>query len=384
MPDKSRAGGRKRMKITDVEGIVVRLPEVREIGDGCQSIMIIKVHTDAGITGIGEAHTNPMVSKAVLDSPLCSVSASGMGRLLIGENPLDINRLWDKLYRHSQTYGRRGAAMHVISGIDIALWDILGKVTGQPIHRLLGGARKTGTAVYASDLDPGTPDGMVALAEKHVANGYRAVKFGWGGLGTDVRQTVRTIGEVRAAVGDEVDILLDMGFAVPLEDAIYLGRALAEHRVFLLEEPLSPDDIAGFARLTAVSPTPIATGEKESTQYPFIDLMDRGGLRIIQPDIARVGGISEALRIAAHAEARNVRVIPHCWSTDILVAATLHVIAVLRDCPYLEYNVTDNPLRTDLMKQRLQPEDGMIEVPTGPGLGIELDEGIVAMYRVDG
>lgn len=372
------------MKITDVESIILRLPEVREIGDGCQSVLIIKIHTDEGITGVGEAHSNPLVSRAVLESPLCSVSASGLKRLLIGEDPLAIGRLWDKMYKHSQTYGRRGAAMHAISGIDLALWDILGKVAGLPVHQLLGGARRNRHKVYASDLAPPepSPEAMVEQAKRQAADGYRAMKFGWGSLGGDPRADVRQIGMIRDAVGDEIDIMVDMGFAVPLEDAIYLGQGLAEHRVFFLEEPLSPDDLAGFARLTAVSPTPIATGEKETTQYPFIDLMERGGLRIIQPDVARVGGISEAMRIAALAEARGVRMIPHCWSTDILVAATLHVIATLRDCPYLEYNVTANPLRTDLLVEPLRPVNGVIEVPTGPGLGIELNEDTVARYRV--
>jgi hypothetical protein len=182
------------------------------------------------------------------------------------------------------------ATLHVISGIDIALWDILGKVAGQPIHALLGGARKIRHAVYASDLAPSdpSPEAMLEQAQGHIAAGYRAMKFGWGSLGADPRSDARQIGRIRQAIGDGADIMVDMGFAVPLEDAIYLGNALAEHRVFFLEEPLSPDDLAGFARLTAVSPTPIATGEKESTQYPYIDLMDRGGLRIIQPDVARV------------------------------------------------------------------------------------------------
>jgi L-alanine-DL-glutamate epimerase-like enolase superfamily enzyme len=273
----------------------------------------------------------------------------------------------------------------VISGIDIALWDSLGKVAGQPIHALLGGARKTRHAVYASDLAPTdpSPQAMLEQAQGHIAAGYRAMKFGWGSLGADPRSDARQIGRIRQAIGDDADIMVDMGFAVPLEDAIYLGNALAEHRVFFLEEPLSPDDLSGFARLTAVSPTPIATGEKESTQYPYIDLMDRGGLRIIQPDVARVGGISETMRIAALAESRGVRVIPHCWSTDILVAATLHVIATLRDCPYLEYNVTANPLRTDLLAEPLRPRGGEIHVPTAPGLGIALNEDTVARYRIE-
>ena len=371
------------MRITDVETILVSLPEIRDVGDGCQDLLIVKIHTDAGITGLGEVHTNAPAARAVIDAPLMSVSASGMGRLLIGEDPRDINRLWDKLYKRTSSYGRRGLAIHVLSGIDIALWDILGKSLGVPVWRLLGGARRTEVPAYASDLDPGDTAGMIALAEKHVAAGYRAMKFGWGGLGTDVKGTVRTVGEIRKAIGDEVDIMIDLGFAAPLEDAIYLGRGLADHGVYFLEEPLEPDDLEGFARLTAVSPTPIATGEKETMLRPYTDLMDRGGLRIIQPDVARVGGITETMRILHAAEARGVRVIPHCWSADILIAATLHVLAVARDAPYLEFNATDNPLRCELAANPFRVVDGCVAMPEAPGLGVELNEDAVARYRVD-
>ncbi len=372
------------MNITEIEGVMVRLPTVERIGDGCQNILIILVHTDEGITGIGEAHTNPLVNKAVLDAPLCSVSAEGLRSLLIGENPLHIGRLWDKMNKHTQTYGRRGVVMHVISGIDLALWDILGKAAGMPVHQLLGGARHQHFDVYASDLSQPTLEATLDRARRHKENGYKAVKFGWGDLGDDPRRDVKKTAEMRNVLGDDIDIMIDMGFAVPLEDAIFLGRAFADYGVYFLEEPLSPDDLDGFAKLTAVSPTPIATGEKESTVYAYRDLMERGGLRIIQPDIARVGGISEAMRIAALAEARGVRMIPHCWSTDILVSATLQVIATLRDCPYLEYNVTDNPLRTDLLIDPLRPTKGRIEVPTGPGLGIELNPDTIEKYRWEG
>jgi L-alanine-DL-glutamate epimerase-like enolase superfamily enzyme len=370
------------MKITDVEGIRLRLPEVREIGDGCQDILIIKVLTDAGIVGIGEAHSNAVVSQAILDAPMCSVSSSGLKRLLVGEDPRDINRLTDKMVKKSVTPGRRGAVMHVISGIEIALWDILGKATGQPVHRLLGGKRRDHVAVYASDLVPATPQGAVALAEQHVRAGYKAVKLGWGALGGSPKADAAFVGSVRKAVGPDIDLMLDMGFPVPLDDAIKLSRLLAEHEVFFLEEPLAPDDLPGWAKLTAASPTPIATGEKETGFRPYANLIDHGGLRIVQPDVARVGGIAEALRIAAYAEARSARVIPHCWSCDVLVAATLHVIALLKECPYLEFNVMDNPLRTELMKEPLRPAGGMIAIPDKPGLGIDLDERTVAKYRV--
>jgi L-rhamnonate dehydratase len=370
------------LKIIDIESIVLRLPEVRPIGDGCQSILLIRVHTDEGITGIGEAHTNPTVSKAIIEAPMCSLASRGLRELLIGENPLDIGRLWDKMYQATQIYGRRGALMHALSGIDIALWDILGKATGQPIHRLLGGARADRFPIYASDLMPGTTEATVEMARRHRDAGYRAMKLGWGALGRSPHEDVRRVSAVRAAVGDEMDLMVDIGMPIPFDAALHLGRGLADLGVYFLEEPLAPDDLDGFRRLVAASPTPIATGEKETSQFAFLDLMERGSLRIIQPDVARVGGISESLRIAALAESRSVRMIPHCWSSDILVAATLHVIATLRDCPYLEYNVTDNPLRRDLLTHPIRPRDGVVAVPTGPGLGIEINEDTVQRYRI--
>jgi hypothetical protein len=178
------------MKITDVETILLRLPVVREIGDGCQTICVIRVHTDEGIVGIGEAHTNPLAAQAVIDSPLYSVSAQGLKHVLIGEDPRDVNRLWDKMYKHTQTYGRRGLLMHALSGIDIALWDILGKSLGQPVYRLLGGARRKTHHAYASDLSQPTLEETIELALKHKEAGYRAMKFGWGALGKDRKSDI--------------------------------------------------------------------------------------------------------------------------------------------------------------------------------------------------
>ncbi|MSP88152.1 MAG: mandelate racemase/muconate lactonizing enzyme family protein [Alphaproteobacteria bacterium] len=372
------------MKITDIESVILRLPVVKPIGDGCQTVLIIKVHTAEGITGLGECHANPEVGKAIIDARLHSISSCGLKELLIGEDPRDINRLWDLMYRRTQSWGRRGAVMYAISGVEMALWDILGKSLNAPVHRLLGGARKMDFKVYASDLAPDKPGGSVKIATKHRRNGYQAVKIGWGGLGGDPRADVKMARDVRRAVGPDMDIMIDMGFPVPLSDALYLGEALAEHGVYFLEEPLHSDDLHGYRRLTEASRTPIATGEKDTTQYPFIDLMERGGLRIVQPDLARVGGITEMMRIATHAEARGVRVIPHCWSTDILVAATLHFISTLRDCPYLEFNATDNPLRTQLLKEPIRPDKhGVVRVPDKPGLGIELDERTMKKYRFE-
>jgi L-alanine-DL-glutamate epimerase-like enolase superfamily enzyme len=369
------------MKITDIETIMLRLPEVSPVGDGLQDVLIIRVHTDEGITGVGEAHTCPPVLKAIIDAPVSQLTVQGLKQLLIGKNPLHINELWNLMYDCTVTFGRRGVVLHAISGIDIALWDIFGKFSGLPIHQLMGGAVRDQVPVYASDLTPETQSQIMTNAKARVGEGYRALKFGWGGLGQNVKDDARWVRELRRALGPEVDIMIDMGSPVPFDDAVWLGRALAEEDVFFLEEPLSPDDLDGFASLVDASPTPIATGEKETTRFGFRDLMERGKLRIIQPDIARVGGLTEMRRIAALAEVRNVRVIPHCWATDILVAATMHFLATQKEAPYQEFNVMANPLRTELLQEPMRPKDGLLSVPQGPGLGLELNQETLETYH---
>jgi L-rhamnonate dehydratase len=370
------------MKITDIQTRYFRLPTPVLSGDNLQDLLVVYVHTDAGIIGIGEVHTNPLAARAIIDYVGAHTSSRGLKEILLGEDPLDIGRLWDKMYSLTQSYGRRGLLINAISGIDIALWDILGKSLDAPIYKLLGSARRRSLPAYASDLTPPTIDETVALASKHVAAGFRGVKIGWGKLGSDLREDVERVARVRAALGPSIDIMVDLGMPLRREEALWLGRAMAEHRVYFLEEPLSPDDMDGWRDLVAQSPTPIATGEKETTRFGFADLIERGGLRIIQPDVARAGGITECLRIAAHAEARGVRVIPHCWSSDILVAATMHVITTLADCPYLEFNVMDQPLRKYLAKAPIRPRDGIVTAPEGPGLGVELNEEMIARYEV--
>jgi L-rhamnonate dehydratase len=375
------AKGVPAIKITDVECIMIRLPVVRAIGDGTQDTLIVKVHTDTGVTGVGEAHTSPWAAKAVIEAPLSSYAARGLRDIVVGESPLDPVVLWDRMYSLSLIYGRRGVVMHAISAIDMACWDILGKVTGQPIHRLLGGAYRGEVRPYASTLAPDTPEETLREAAALAGAGFPAIKFGWGALGKDTDSDLRFVARVRETVGPDVDIMIDVGMDMGLSNAARLARGLNDHGVFFLEEPLSPDDLAGFAQLVAQSPVPIATGEKETTRFGFRDLMDTGGLRIIQPDVARVGGFTEARRVADMARLRGVTVIPHCWSTDILVAATLHFIASLKECPYLEFCVVDNPIRRDIARNPIRFEQGVVRVPQGPGLGIELNEETIGRLR---
>ena len=361
------------MKITQVDTIPLRLPVVREIGDGCQSVLIVQIRTDEGIVGTGEVHTNPLVSKAIIDAPLCSSSANGLRNLLLGEDPRDIGRLWDKMYRHSATYGRRGALMHAISGIDIALWDILGQAAGLPIHRLLGGARRSMVKAYASDLSQDSLEATLAQARRHRDNGYLAMKFGWGALGANPRSDARAAAEIRAAVGDDIDIMFDIGVPMPFNDALYLGKALAESGVAFLEEPLAPDDLRGFAALVAASPTPIATGEKETTQFPYLDLMDRGNLRIVQPDVARIGGITPWIKTAHLAEGFDVPVCPH-----FLMELHVSLCAAVPNAAWVEFI----PQLDDITTSRIRVEGGYAYPPMTAGLGIDWDWAQIAARQV--
>ena len=179
------------MKITDIQTTILRLPDVQPNGDGLQDTLIVEVHTDEGITGLGEAHTVPLVLKAVIDAPISQLTGQGLRQMLIGEDPTRINALWEKMYHHSCTYGRRGIVIHAISAIDMALWDIVGKSCGEPVHALLGGATTDRLRCYASDLTPKDQAAILDLAGRHRDRGFTAMKFGWGKLGDNVRDDAR-------------------------------------------------------------------------------------------------------------------------------------------------------------------------------------------------
>jgi L-alanine-DL-glutamate epimerase-like enolase superfamily enzyme len=371
------------VKITDVTCTMLRLPEVRPIADGTQDTLVVQVHTDAGITGVGEAHTSPWAIKAIIEAPLSHVMARGLREIVVGQDPRDVRAVWDRMYAFSSVFGRRGAVVHAMSAIDMALWDILGKATDQPVWRLLGGAYRHEVPVYASILALESPDASVARARELVAAGYRAIKFGWNGIGHDVASDVSTMARVRDAIGPDVDLMLDVGAPMPLASAIELARGLEPLRVRFLEEPLSPDDLDGYAALGAATSLAIATGEKETTRFGFRDLIERGRVDVVQPDVARAGGLTECRRIADLAEIHGTTVVPHCWSTDVLVAATLHLIASLHDCPYLEYCIVDNPIRTSVTQRHIVPSEGVVAIPDAPGLGIELDFDTLDRYRYE-
>ena len=373
------------MKITDVEAIVLRQPALDDgIADGSQDDLVIKVHTDEGIVGIGEVDSAPEAVHALVTAPGSHAIANSFHNLLVGEDPIDIERLWQKMYRGMNYIGRRGIALHALSGIDIALWDIKGKVEGKPISELLGGAIRDKVRAYASMLMPDTTeetaDRVAALRDQ----GFTAVKLGWGPLGRDPEHDVRLAAAAKEAAGDG-DILIDagLGYVADAKVAIGVARELEQLGVYWLEEPFEPDEYEAYAELADAVDIRIAAGEQDTTVWGFRELIERGHVDLVQPDVTRCGGITELLRIAALARDHGVETVPHAWKSGIIKAASLHVNAVLPDGTFQEYCVADTPINQTLVKERMPVDaDGFIAVPTGPGLGVELDEDVLERYRV--
>jgi len=374
------------VKITEVEAIVLRQPAVDEtIADGSQDDLVVRVHTDAGIVGIGEVDSAPEVVKAVIDAPGSHAIASGLRHVLIGQDPLETERLWEAMYRASIYYGRRGVALHALSGIDIALWDIKGKALGKPVSALLGSVQRTRVRAYASALMPETEAETArkvsGLIERY---GFTAVKLGWGPLGHDPAHDVKLARAARAAAGDDVDVLIDAGFGYgkDADVAIRVARELEQLRIFWLEEPFLPDELDAYATLADSVDMRVAAGEEDTTLWGFRDLLERGHVDVVQPDVTRCGGISELLRIARYAHGQGKACVPHAWKSGIIKAASLHVNAMLPDAWFQEYCVANTPLNTRLTQQTFPLKDGYVEVPDVPGLGVDLDSDVLEQLAV--
>jgi L-alanine-DL-glutamate epimerase-like enolase superfamily enzyme len=381
------------MKITDVEVIVLESPGSYEAPKGSEEaygikyLGIVKVTTDAGLTGYADLETQPHVARAIVNAPSeGSVTGFlGLRSVLLGEDPFEVERLWHKMYMASVYYGRRGAAIQVISGIDIALWDIIGKSTGQPIYKLLGAGYRDKVRAYASTLFRPTPAGMDDACRGYLDQGFTAVKFGWGVFGQDPVRDVELVGAARRSLGDKVDLLIDAGWYVhrTAKEAIQMVRRIKRFRPFFVEEPLSPEDYDGYAQLAGAVDTLIACGEQEATEWGFQTLIERGKVDVVQPDLSRCGGFTVARKIVHMADLHNRLCIPHAWLSDLLTAASLHLNAFMRRSVFQEFNVTSGPMSRELCKNPIQLEDGFLRVPQGPGLGVEVDEAAIEKYRVE-
>lgn len=372
------------MKITDVEAIYLSIPDLDATRcDGTQDTLLIRIHTDEGFVGVGEVDSSPLVAKAVVDAPASHSIACGLRSLLIGENPLEIERLWDKMYRGTIYFGRTGPALHAISGVDIALWDIFGKAVGRPVCELLGGVFNRKLKAYASALMPDTIAEAVKLAEENVKFGYKAMKFGWGPIGRNAKFDEEQIKAIRETVGYDVDVMIDAGLAWDLKGALRMAEVYEKYGVYWLEEPVHSNDIAGYRELADRTRISIAGGEQESGRLAFQRLLDEGHLDIIQPDLARVGGLTEGKKIAYMAYDRHKKVVPHAFKTGVLVAASTHYAAAIPNGFMIEYTTSSSPLSRDLVSREIEFRDGYVTVPLDrPGLGIEIDEEVLKRFRV--
>jgi L-alanine-DL-glutamate epimerase-like enolase superfamily enzyme len=287
--------------------------------------------------------------------------------------------MWSKTYY----YGRFGPVIHVMSGIDMALWDIMGKSIGKPVHKLLGGSYSDKVRPYASALMPDTTDEVKRMTEKYAALGYPAIKFGWGPLGYDVNFDLKLVETVRKSAGDSIEIMIDIGKRYKLKQAMYVAKALEQLNVYWLEEPLPAEDYSGYRRLSESTTMRIAAGEEESGRLAFSRLINESHVDIIQPDISRCGGLTEARKIAVAAADNNIMLVPHAFKTGILVAASIHFIASLQHLPFLEFSVTESEIRRDLLLNPFRQKNGYVDVPEGPGLGVELNPEIIRKFGVE-
>jgi len=369
------------VKITRVETLYLRLPEITERADGTQDTLIVRVHTDAGIVGVGEVDSSPMVAKAIIEAPMSHAIARGLAECVIGQNPLDVEVLWQRMYQGSIFFGRGGAVQQAMSGIDIALWDIAGKVYQQPVYRLLGGGFKTRFRAYASILFGNTPEETYEIGRRWTDAGFSAVKFGWGPLGQSEASDIAHVRAARRGVGEDNEFMIDAGLAYDTATAIRRAHQFAEFRPYWFEEPLSPDNYDGYARLVASSPLRIAAGEQEITLRDFEHLL-ACGIAVAQPDVARVGGLTNARRIGQLTHHLSRMCVNHSYKTGVSIAASLHFLAALPNTYWLEYCVEQGALRQKLTRQAFAVCDGYVSVPEEPGLGVELDEDVIARYLV--
>ena len=379
------------MKITDIEVLILESPGEYGVMDdaneshGLKYTCVLVVHTDEGIDGVAQIESQPHVIDAIVGAPgEASGFFSGLRSLAVGQDPRQVDSLWDRLFLGSYYYGRRGAALQAISGIDIACWDILGKATGLPVAILLGGRRRDRARAYASTLFRDSPEAVQTAARGYVDAGFTAVKFGWGSFGADIRRDTELVAAARAALGPDRDLMVDVGWRRrrTYKEALELVRALEQYRPYWIEEPCFPEDYGTYRQLSGNVATRIAAGEAESTVWGFRQLMQEGHVDVLQPDLSRCGGLTIARRIAYMADEQNVLVCPHAWGSDILTAATLHFVAFLSRETFLEFNTSDDPLSRQLVTQPLQLRDGYVTLPTGPGLGVELDRAAVERLRV--
>ena len=369
------------MKITQVICQVLRVESVTEKTASCQDVALVRIVSDTGLEGIGEADASPEVVQAVIDAPFSHNIACGLRELLVGQDPLAIRRNWNRMYRGSMYFGRTSVTVAAMAAVDMALWDLAGKHYNAPIHQLLGGKQHDEIRAYASILFGADGNETAEIGRRWVEAGYTAVKFGWEPMGTSEAVDIDLAHGAREGLGDDAALLIDAGCVWDARTALRRAEAFAEFDVEWLEEPLHQADVDGYAWLRDRSPVPIAAGEGECGRESFRPLIDRHALDVYQVDLSR-NGFTDAAYVRDRVEEIGARLCNHCYTSPITVAASAHWLSTCRDAFLIEDCVEDEPLRNELTLERVQAVDGMISVPDGPGLGVTLNEDFVQSHMV--
>ncbi len=388
------------MKITDVECHVLLAPNYDpSFTSSAQDSFLVILHTDEGLTGIGESDVNPWLAKACIEAPGTHTMGLCIREMLIGADPADISGLWRRMYVGTAMNGRRGAVVHAIGAVDMALWDLRGKALGRPVCELLGAVRDDPVIPYASLQPAGHSfeeyrDALCASAEQAVALGFRAVKsevtmagpYAHSGLDESYDRHTEVVAAVRKTIGPDVTLMVDVQYLwEDAETCLSVIRDWGEFDCYFLETPIWPDNLEDYAKVAAAAPMPIASGEWLATRHEFFELMERGRIQVAQPDVGRVGGLSEARIVCDMARERDMTVVPHCWKTGVSISATAHLAFATPHCAFIEYlppQLCVETLRKELVAEEIEFVDGTVRRPVRPGLGVELNWEAVKAYKV--
>ncbi len=388
------------MKITRITSHVLRYAMPERLGYSQQfydqrTAHLVEVETDEGVTGWGECFgpgTIALANKGIVERVIQPMA--------LGMDPLDRDVIWHKVYNLMRDHGQKGMPMQSLSGVDIALWDIAGKVAGMPLHRLIGGAHRSRVPVYGYGmmLRPESPDSLVARFEDEAAAikamGFCATKMK---VGLGPREDIRLCEAVRRGVGDDFRFMVDANHCYTTSDAFRVGRALEDLDAYWFEEPIAPEDLDGYRELRAGLRVNISGGEAEFNRWGWRSLLESRGLDIAQPEVCALGGISEYLRVLALCHAHFTPVVNHVWGSAIAVATNLHLLAAMPPLPgglhpwepMLEFDTTDNKFRDNLLTEPLdilaqvRVCDGTVTIPQGPGLGVAPDRDFIKHYTWD-
>ena len=386
------------MKITAIRSHVLGYDLPEELGYSQQyyarrTCHLVEVETDEGITGWGECFGPGVIALANRH-----IVEGVIAPMLVGRDPLDRSACWHTVYNLTRDHGQKGMAIQALSGVDIALWDIAGKVAGLPLHAMVGGKCRDRVKVYGYAMmlkRESVADHVARFRDEAAAireGGFVAAKMK---VGLGVRHDIRLARAVREGVGDDYPFMVDANHAYDTSQALEMGRALDDLGAHWFEEPVAPEDRAGYRFLRERLTTPIAGGEAEFTRFGWRDLLDSGGLSLAQPEVCALGGISEYLKVLALCQARLVPVTNHVWGSAVAVAVNIHLTAALEPMPgglfpaepWLEFDTTHNAFRDELLEEPLAiqaqvAKDGGVSVPSKPGIGVDPDRDFIAHYSL--